>query len=149
MVGEGEGSVGEGDGVSDSLGVGDGVSDSVGVGEGVSDSLGVGDGVSDSLGVGDGVSDSVTEGEGVGVGVWEGVGLGEGAGSGGNPGTPKMGMVPVNPGGAESLDADWPDTCAERGSEVPDVPGAEAEGDSVGPPCGEPACCAPAFATTW
>jgi hypothetical protein len=46
----------------------------------------------------------------VGVGVWECVGFGEGTGSGGNPGTPKMGTVPVNPGGAESPDADWPET---------------------------------------
>jgi hypothetical protein len=72
----------------------------------------VGDGVSDSVGVGDGVSDSVGDGDGggVGVGVCECVGIGEGAGSGGKPPTPKMGMVPTNPGGAESLDADWPET---------------------------------------
>jgi hypothetical protein len=70
----------------------------------------VGEGVSDSVGVGDGVSDWVTVGEGVGVGVCECVGLGDGMGSGGNPGTPKMGTVPVNPGGAASPDAAWPET---------------------------------------
>jgi hypothetical protein len=133
------------------VGVGDGVSDSVGVGDGVSDSVGVGDGVSDSVGVGDGVPDPVGHGDGVCVGVGDlvelGFGFGEGAGSGGKPPTPKTGTVPVNPGGAESLDADWPER-DEPDSGVPAAPGAVVEGDREGTPCEVPALSAPALATT-
>jgi hypothetical protein len=64
------------------------------------------------------------------------------------PGTPKTGTVPVNPGGAESVDADGPETCGEPDSEVPAVPGPEVEGERDGTPCEEPVLAAPALATT-
>jgi hypothetical protein len=161
-VGEGDGSVGDGDGVSDSVGVGEGVSDSVGVGDGVSDSVGVGDGVSDSVGVGDGVSDSVGDGEGVsdsvgdgdgegvvGVGVGVLVGFGEGFGSGGNPPTPNLGMDPEKVGGSALLIAACPETWDERARELPGPLGTPVEGDREGPFAeGEPASSPPA-ATWW
>jgi hypothetical protein len=59
-----------------------------------------------------------------------------------------MGTVPMNPGGAESVDADWPETPDEPDSEDPAAPGPMVEGERDGTPCEEPELAAPALATT-